>query len=731
MPDFYREKIILAAKTRLKVVNDSSSHAKKSVSKSSQIREDGQHRVSDECKGDSAEEPDSCSNHEGRNLNHPPVIANAFPSAPPAPPALPEPPAPLPQLHALNTFLNYHLISIIDDSEASTTYKAKMLSGERFYSLKIHKSKLSQEDALKFTQRNRLLTQLDHANLISLYDVGVLPDGTPYMVSELVEGMTLEQLITEQGSLPLDMFFDIFSQLCSALQFCHERNLIHGHLSPSTVRLMRSESGGFSVKLESSPAWSELEFEMDYSSFDFAEKNIPESIVRNLTYRSPEHFLGRVGRSADTYAVGAMMYRAASGRPPLQSDDPLKMLLKIANVMPAKLADIPGLLVSPELQRIIMSALEKDPCKRPFSMTELADDLACASGVKKRSNRQALLIALRMMVRPKVGPDNKPQQDRMGQILVAVTALSILGACVLAHDANFGVATSLGRQQSYIDKGDVGVMRHDFQKAAYFWRLALAEAERRGPTQAELGALYARAGDAVLTDVQASFMTIPGSAVSLPACGFGPAGLSILSPEEMLRLSAAEEFYDKAVEHLNKAGKLNTGMEQLDRLIDLKRAKKDNVACERLLKLRISTAAPTGALSRYNLRATQELAKYYEDQGNLKESARFYERAMAIQDLPRSYFEYEDYSTYQRLETNYAMVLAKLNRFPEAETVCRECLKKQVLDRRDFTTALDVMRDFANICAKNGHLQRANAIRDKVRVLEKRPPYKESEWLDF
>lgn len=719
MPDSLREKTLLAGSARLKVVNDREPASTRSATMSFDDRNTDQSRISSECAEESAEEPPDCK-----------IDAHLSESATSSgdPHSQLDPQQLTYHTDTTDTFLAYQLISVIEENEASIAYKAKTLSGERFYSLRVLKSTLSPEEAIRFTQRNRLLTQLDHANLISMYDVGVLPDGTPYMVSELVEGMTLDEHLTEQGAPAPDLFFDLFSQICSALQFCHERKLIHGHLSPSTVRLIRCESGGFSVKLESSPAWSQAEFEPDYASINFAEKNIPQSIIHSLAFRSPEQFLDHpIGVAADVYAVGAMMYKAVSGRPPLESEDPLKLLLKIANVVPPPLRNVPGVVISAELQRIIMCTLEKDASKRPFCMKELAEDLACAAGIKKRSNWQAFAIAVRMMMRPKLGPDNKNRPDRVALALIVVASLAFLAAVLIGRQIQDSPVNSSVRLQHWVDKAELAMIHHDFQKVAYMWRLALGEAEAsRKLSDQELGNNYMRAGDAVLSDVSMNFTSIPGGVSSIPACGYGvPVGS--LSPEEVLRFSCAEEFYDRGVAYLGKEGKLNSVVEQFDRLIDLKRAKRDQINLERLLLLRIDTVAPGGVLSVDNYGATQELANLYAGQGKFQEAAKYYERALAINKLPSGLAS----SSYDRIDTRYGRVLAKLNRFKEAEDVCLQFLKKQVLDRRDFTNALDVMRDFSDICADSGYLQRANVIREKVKRLQNRPPYKESDWIVF
>jgi beta-N-acetylhexosaminidase len=224
----------------------------------------------------------------------------------------------------------------------------------------------SEEMRARFTQEARIAASLRHPNIVQIYDFGEA-NGLYYMTMEYVEGSSLKvelaQLQAAGDLMPVEKAITVAQEIADALAYAHERGAIHRDLKPGNILL--TEGGhailvdfGLAV-LRGGPRYTE-----------------PGKVWGSPNYIAPEQ-LGdspRVDARSDIYSLGIVLYEMVTGRPPFKGESVMEVLWCQANVpprAPSQLApDIP-----PDLERIILHALAKDPDERYASAKEMADAL--------------------------------------------------------------------------------------------------------------------------------------------------------------------------------------------------------------------------------------------------------------------------------------------------------------------------------------------------------------------
>ena len=100
----------------------------------------------------------------------------------------------------------------------------------------------------RFLREARLASQLDHPFAAHVYGFGVEPDGLLWIAMELVRGTPLDQIIKEQGAIPLPRFVPFFERLCEVLQAAHDQGIVHRDIKPANVMVI-SRAGRLLPKL--------------------------------------------------------------------------------------------------------------------------------------------------------------------------------------------------------------------------------------------------------------------------------------------------------------------------------------------------------------------------------------------------------------------------------------------------------------------------------------------------
>ncbi len=215
------------------------------------------------------------------------------------------------------------------------------------------------------------LLPIEHIPRVYLIDQ--LPDGTPFLVTEALEGTDLADLLEANGPLPLRDAVAHVAQTCSALSAAHALNMVHGNLKPATLFVARDAQGRKVIKVLQLGAF------IGRRGFDGPTRTVP---MGTPAFMPPEQFRGAhlVDARSDVWALGCTLFRLMTGELPFRQSPAATIAQVIATrepVAPSTLRpDIP-----PPLEAAILRCLRKEPDQRFQTATSLAQSLSKAVGM--------------------------------------------------------------------------------------------------------------------------------------------------------------------------------------------------------------------------------------------------------------------------------------------------------------------------------------------------------------
>ena len=239
----------------------------------------------------------------------------------------------------------------------------------------------------RFFSEARAAAALDHPNICTVYDVAETDDAQPYIAMEWLEGPTLKERMAE-APFPAEELLRIGLQVAEALEVAHARGIVHRDLKPANVSLT---AGGLVKVLDFGLAkWQPMVFREGPSTTasttapgqteDSVEITSAETAVGQIVgspgYMSPEQAAGKpVDQQSDLFSLGVILYEMATGRQPFAAASRPEVLRRTVEQEPEPWLRLNETL-PPELERIVMKCLRKDPRERYRSATELHSDLA-------------------------------------------------------------------------------------------------------------------------------------------------------------------------------------------------------------------------------------------------------------------------------------------------------------------------------------------------------------------
>ncbi|MCW5837750.1 MAG: serine/threonine protein kinase, partial [Labilithrix sp.] len=223
-----------------------------------------------------------------------------------------------------------------------------------------------EEHRLRFFDEVRILAQLDHPNIVKVFDYDALPDGTPFYVMELLSGRTVRDVVTTMGRVPPRVAYEITRQLLEALQAAHthEVPVIHRDIKPENIFLHAPRHGEPVVKL------------IDFGVSAVADRKHDGSFVGTWSYAAPEQIRGEKPTPAtDLYAAGLVLYEMLAGVGPfVHHQDWTKVSEAQISELPAPVSKFAPW-VPPSIVALIQSALAKDPRVSPRDAYAFAEQL--------------------------------------------------------------------------------------------------------------------------------------------------------------------------------------------------------------------------------------------------------------------------------------------------------------------------------------------------------------------
>jgi len=221
------------------------------------------------------------------------------------------------------------------------------------------------EVVTRFQREAEAASVLTHPNVVGVYDVNTSADGRPYIVAEMLEGEELGNYLERLGKLPVVEAVHIVRQVCRALGAAHAHGIVHRDVKPENVFLAGPSA---TVKV--------LDFGISKVAENSDGLTKTGTVMGTPDYMAPEQARGdRVDARADIYAVGAILYRALTGRKPFDGMDPMAILTAVLTQEPERPSTLePSIPLSLEL--IVQRTMAKSPAERFATMEALEQALA-------------------------------------------------------------------------------------------------------------------------------------------------------------------------------------------------------------------------------------------------------------------------------------------------------------------------------------------------------------------
>jgi len=266
----------------------------------------------------------------------------------------------------------YQLEAAIGEGGMATVYAARHRLVDRPCAVKIMNAALAKNEVIRerFRREAKAAQKLAHPNIIEIFDQGELPDGSLFLVMELLDGETLADVVM-RGKVPLERALPIAIQISRALARAHDLEVIHRDLKPENVFLAEWDDGTDLVKL--------LDFGIARSMQDVRLTGAGE-VFGTPQYMAPERITSiDAGPQADLYALGVMLFEMLSGQLPFDAPDIATFFLKHLKEPPPSLRSRDPS-VPEELDRLVTDMMAKDPKDRPVDAHRVHADLLRIAG---------------------------------------------------------------------------------------------------------------------------------------------------------------------------------------------------------------------------------------------------------------------------------------------------------------------------------------------------------------
>ncbi|ODQ93435.1 Stk1 family PASTA domain-containing Ser/Thr kinase [Mycolicibacterium holsaticum] len=345
----------------------------------------------------------------------------------------------------------YELGDILGFGGMSEVHLARDTRLHRDVAIKVLRADLARDPSfyLRFRREAQNAAALNHPAIVAVYDTGEAETPTgplPYIVMEYVDGVTLRDIVHNDGPMEPKRAIEVIADACQALNFSHQHGIIHRDVKPANI--MISNTGAVKV----------MDFGIARALADANSVTQTAAVIGTAQYLSPEQASGNsVDARSDVYSLGCVLYEILTGEPPFVGDSPVAVAYQHVREDPvAPSQRNPN--ISPELDAVVLKALAKNPDNRYQTAAEMRADLVRvhsgeqpdAPKVLTDAERTSLLSAsaphdrtepIDDVARPLPEYGDRERRGSVGRWLVAVAVLAVLTVVVTVAINMFGGQT--------------------------------------------------------------------------------------------------------------------------------------------------------------------------------------------------------------------------------------------------------------------------------------------------
>ena len=283
----------------------------------------------------------------------------------------------------------FEVRSVLGQGGMGVVYLAWQISLKRYVALKmiLAGGQAGQEHLARFRTEAQAVAQLQHPNIVQIYEVGA-HEGQPFVCLEYVEGGSLARKLNRQPQ-PAQECARVIEMLARAMHYTHQRGIVHRDLKPANILLQIADRRSQIEEPSEHPdshqsAIANLQSAIPkITDFGLAKlqadagQTVSGAVLGTPAYMAPEQAAGKthdIGPLSDVYALGVILHEMLTGRPPFQGATHAETLLKVIHEEPIAPSKVqPG--VPRDLETICLQALAKEPGRRYASALALAQDL--------------------------------------------------------------------------------------------------------------------------------------------------------------------------------------------------------------------------------------------------------------------------------------------------------------------------------------------------------------------